>query len=114
MLDRVKEAMKEKALEEALRASSIRRLTGAAKKVLAEEGISYNDTKEAYQRLSKVVSKRRKGKRRQQLLDRVKEAMKEKAPEDEGEGAGDKQREDKRNKREGQVNRLLQQIIQRK
>ena len=35
-------------LEEALRASSIRRLTGAAKKVLAEEGISYNDTKEAY------------------------------------------------------------------
>ena len=46
-------------LEEALRASSIRRLTGAAKKVLAEEGISYNDTREAYQRLSKVVSKRR-------------------------------------------------------
>ena len=101
-------------LEEALRASSIRRLTGAAKKVLAEEGISYNDTKEAYKRLSKVVSKRRKCKRRQQLLDRVKEAMKEKALEDEGEGAGDKQREDNRKKREGQVNRLLQQMIQRK
>ena len=45
--------------------------------------------------MSKVVSKRRKGKRRQQLLDRVKEAMKEKALEDEGEGAGDNQREDK-------------------
>ena len=50
-------------LEEALSASSIRRLTGAAKKVLAEEGIPYNNTKEAYQRLSKVVSKRRKGAR---------------------------------------------------
>ena len=38
--------------------------------------------------------------------------MREKALEDEG--AGDNQREDKRKKREGQVNRLLQQMIQRK
>ena len=101
-------------LEEALSASSIRRLTGAAKKVLAEEGVPYNNTKEAYQRLSKVVSKRRKGKRRQQLLDRVKEAMKEEAQEEEGETVGEPQKEDKRKKRGLQVNRLLQQIIQRK
>ena len=34
-------------LEEALSGSSVRRLTGAAKKVLAEVGISYEDTKQA-------------------------------------------------------------------
>ena len=66
-------------LEEALSNSNIKRLTGAAKKVLAEEGVPYNHPKEAYQKLCKVVSKRRKSKRRQQLLDRVKEAMKEDA-----------------------------------
>ena len=57
-------------LEEALSNSSIRRLTGAAKKVLAEEGIPYEDTKQAYQKLCKIVSRRRKGWRKQ-LIGRV-------------------------------------------
>ena len=64
-------------VEEALSNSSIRRLTGAAKKVLAEEGIAYEDTKQAYRPLCKVVSKRRKSRRKQQLIGRVKEAMQE-------------------------------------
>ena len=38
-------------VEEALSNSSARKLTGAAKKVLAEEGIPYDDTRRAYQQL---------------------------------------------------------------
>ena len=47
-------------VEEAPSNSSARKLTGAAKKVLAEEGIPYEDTRQAYQQLHKVVNKRRK------------------------------------------------------
>ena len=62
-------------VEEALSGSSVRKLTGAAKKVLAEDGIPYEDTRQAYQQLH-VVVKQRKQRRKQQLLNRVKEAMK--------------------------------------
>ena len=97
-------------VQEALSGSSCRRATGAAKKVLAEEGIPYEDTRQAYQQLHKVVSKRGK-QRRQQLVDRVNEAMQEEREKGQegGRSQGTMQRQ-----REMQVNKLLHQLIQRK
>ena len=85
--------------------------TGAAKKVPAEEGIPYEDTKQAYQQLHRVVSRQRKQRRRQQLVDRVKEAIQDEREEGQegGSSRGIMQR-----RRETQVNRLLQQMMQRK
>ena len=98
-------------LEEALSGSSVRRLTGAAKQVLAGEGIPHEDTRQAYQQLQRVVSRQRKQRRRQQLVDRVKEAIQDEREEGQegGSSRGIMQR-----RRETQVNRLLQQMMQRK
>ena len=92
-------------VEEALSNSSIRRLKSAAKRVLDEEGVPYEDTKKAYQKLCKVVSRRRKSWRKQQLVGPVKEAMQE-----DREGGQEENRgfERMQQKREAQVNKLLQ------
>ena len=95
-------------MEEALSGASIRRLTGAAKKVLAEEGVSYDDTRHAYQQLHKVVNRQRKQRRRQQLLDRVKEAIKE---ERDRAQEGTNSRGGVKKRRGAHINKLLQQMM---
>mmetsp|Transcript_87933 Transcript_87933/g.152948 ORF Transcript_87933/g.152948 Transcript_87933/m.152948 type:complete len:266 (-) Transcript_87933:521-1318(-) len=98
-------------MEEALKKSSIRKLTGAAKKILAEHGEAYTEASGGYQRLHAIIVKNRAEQRRCQLIARVKEVMAETM---ETEDESTAELTDKRGRRKKQVVKLLQQMMSRK
>ena len=98
-------------MEEALKLSTTRKLTGAAKKPRAEHGEGYSDPNKGYQQLHLIITKRRAQQRRQHLVTRLKEAMAGKSSQDEDRGVAQK---NKKKQRQEQIVRLLQQMSTRK